>query len=126
MPHITNFHKGTVLTRTEPRYYVKGEGSYTDDRYIGSPMTYHGLANGMIYLTTIENNEPKLVGLPIHTWCDGWEQYIDPASLVGETEKVIESTLQVQLFEALENEDYTKAIKLRDEISKFKRIEKQN
>jgi hypothetical protein len=120
---IFDLTPGSIITRTEPMCYfsqVTG-GSHTDDRYIGEKITFHGIANGMIYGTLpnkeLEKGDMKLMAVPVHQWEEGWEYYIDPMTMIIKSEETIQNSLQNRLFEALENQDYREAARLRDELA---------
>lgn len=113
--NISEITKGQIITRVEPRTYYNYTtgGCHTDNRFIGEKLTYHGLANGMIVLS---RNENEVLCITIHEWEEGWEFFIDPLTLVEGSKDMIVKTLQVKLFEAVENENYLEARRIQNEL----------
>ena len=58
----------------------------------------------------------ELIGLALDIWSDGWELYINPKTLLNSEETIInfsKENLETELEDALKNEDYEKAEKIR-------------
>lgn len=130
---IYEFKIGDTITRVQP---AKSIGYTTDmmtgvsylrpgDRsYMGKPLTFKGIANGMIY---IKSNDPfdkilfedseKLSGVALDLYEDGWEYYVDPNSLDTE---ISTSDIEKSIEKAIEDEDYELAEKLKSKLNKNK------
>ena len=78
-----------------------------------------GIANGQIYLKRTNELDVKIFGdklidLSLDIWSEGWELWVDPLTL---TENIIsQSDINAKIEEAVRNEDYELAEKLRKQI----------
>lgn len=131
MKEIYNFIKGDIIVRVSPS---ESYGTYKDDfgnikerrdrSYMGQKLIFVGIANGQIYLKRTEQTEinlfgDKLIDLDVDMWYNGWDYYIDPNSLLDDNFLIIdETTIEQQLKEAIETENYTLASKLQLLINK--------
>ncbi len=91
-------------------------GGIRDRSYVGEKMIFAGIANGVIYLkpTTIISTflagKEKLMDLPLDTWDEGWDYWIDPNTLLDNI--LDEKQIKSKLSEALDEENYELADKL--------------
>lgn len=119
---ITNFKKGDIITRDKPaKPYSPDKGG--DRSYMGDKIRFIGVANGQIYFQMPDHflfDSEKLFDLSMDIWADGWVAYQDPMELFGlNNQKELDlkaMSLEWQLTQALQNEDYELASKLRDQL----------
>jgi len=130
MKTIHAFTKGDEIIRIEPskpysstQIGLFGEETIeTRDRsYMGEKLIFVGMANGQIYLKrtdklSIELFGDKLLSLSLDVFNDGWDYWFDPENLLQGLEP--KESLIHKLENAVQNEDYELAIKLRDELEK--------
>lgn len=123
MKNISEFKKGDIITRVLPALpYRDGSG---DRSYMGEEMIFIGIANGQIYLKSKCDYfyvSDRLIDLAVDLWSDGWDNYVDPYTLLDGNEDFIKGTsvsLQDQLDMAIENEDFMLAEKLRKQLEKL-------
>jgi hypothetical protein len=133
---IYEFKKGDKITRIKPsKPIVKmGEEEFVDRNYIGTPFVFVGIANGCVYLKRIMSEQVKelmsfftmmsggngdsLVHLELELFEEGWDFYIDPATLGDFDDEFSIKELEKQKDEALEREDYKEVDRLQKLISK--------
>jgi hypothetical protein len=120
MKNISEFKKGDFITRlgpSKPRF----KGAHPDRSYMGDKIEFIGIANGMIYFHIHDSifDSEKLCDLELDLWDESWGEFQDPYALF-EIKNPNESTLSLedQLEEALANEDYKLATKLRNQLKK--------
>jgi hypothetical protein len=142
---ISEFKKGDLITRIRPSKPVPGSEDFGEDirdrNYIGKPLVFLGIANGCIYVERqqkqneddTENMFMSLFGslldksgpinLPLDMWDEGWSYYVDPYN-IGQTSKSYSSgdivKLRNDLKQALDNEDYELAEKIKKQIKEAK------
>jgi len=131
MKTIYDFKKGDAIVRTIPakeyspaRMGIFGmDGGVRDRSYIGQKMIFVGIANGMIYLQRTTEFElkifgDKLVDLSLDIWDEGWDYFIDPLTLIEGNESIFDkSTLEQKIKDAIANEDYELAEKLKHKLA---------
>jgi len=88
---ITEFKKGDIITKVEPRKYNVTEGMFgsvtqQDVSYIGGKYKYIGSANGLAYIEDFScNKESPNYGdrkdFKLCQYSDGWEKWVDPEKL---------------------------------------------
>jgi hypothetical protein len=131
--NIINFKKGDIITRTHPakpyseeRMGIFGpEGGIRDRSYMGDNLLFVGIANGQIYFKNQEYFHvsmfgDKVQGVALDIWDEGWEYYVDPKSLTGDSEvKMDKSYILVKIKEAEEAEDYELALKLKHQLEQI-------
>ena len=118
MKTIYEFKKEDEIVRIIPAKPLSDMmGKEIRDRsYLGQKMIFAGIANGQIYLKrtdylSIQLFGNKLVNLPLDLWDDGWDNWVDPDTLL---ENIIPiETLEEKLKKALKDEDYELATKIR-------------
>ncbi len=115
MKTIYEFKKGDEIVRVENAKPIQ-EGGIRDRSYVGEKMIFAGIANGVIYLkpTTIISTflagKEKLMDLPLDTWDEGWDYWVDPNTLLDNI--LDEKQIKSKLSEALDEENYELADKL--------------
>jgi len=145
---IHEFSKGDIITRiTESKPYPTLYGDSAPDKaYIGKALEFIGIANGCLYVKPyIDENKRgssdlvsifsligdltnKTINLNLDIWEDGWSYYIDPETMETISKKTKETNnfsnyskeeLEEKLQNALEEEKYEEAEKLKKELKKF-------
>ena len=89
MKKLTEFKKGDVITKIEPRKYMANSMSFIgssyediDTSYIGEKIIFKGIANGMAYVTCFDYDGKKEErSIKICLYEDGWDYYVDPKKL---------------------------------------------
>lgn len=134
MSNILDFTKGDRIVRVQP---AKSLGSMMslngivldrggDRSYMGEELVFVGIANGQIYLQRSETSfgyqifGDKLIDLPIDIWDEGWEKWVDPKMLLNDDVSMIIDikTLKIRLKQAIADENYELAEKLKKQIEK--------
>lgn len=93
---------------------------------MGEKLIYMSIANGQIYLKRTDPLEVKIFGdkmidLDIDLWDDVWYFYINPDELFKDDFISLNSnTLNERLNDAIQNEDYELASKIKELIKKNK------
>ena len=132
MKTIYDFKKGDEIVRVQPakpysavRIGLSGqeEGGLRDTSYMGEKLILIGIANGQIYLQSDSDFRKamfgyKLIDLSIDIWDEGWDFFIDPKKLLkGFEPKIDKQTIEEQIKNAIKNEDYELAEKLKSKLS---------
>ena len=115
MKTIYEFKKGDEIVRVENAKPVS-IGGIRDRSYVGEKMIFVGVANGVIYIKPTTNmsifleGKNQLMDLPLDTWDEGWDYWVDPESLLNNIldKRQIKSKLAVAIAE----ENYELADKL--------------
>ncbi len=123
MKTIYEFKKGDEIVRiipAKPLSDIMGK-EVRDRSYLGEKMIFAGIANGQIYLKrtdylSIQLFGNKLVDIPLDLWDDGWEYWVDPETLLGNI--ISQETLLEKLENALKDEDYELANKIKKLLNK--------
>lgn len=130
MANIIDFTKGDRITRVKPAKAIGSVGfpfeMGGDRSYMGDELVFVGIANAQIYLQRSETSfeyqifGDKLIDLPIDIWDEGWEKWVDPKMFLSDDVSLIIDikTLQIRLKQALADEDYELAEKLKKQIEK--------
>ena len=119
MKTIYEFKKGDEIVRIVP---AKPINNIRDRSYMGDKMTFVGIANGQIYLKRTNQLEIRLMGdsllnISLDLWDDGWDLWVDPLTLLdNDIDRV---HIEDKLFDALSEEDYELAEKLKDILTKI-------
>jgi len=117
MKTIYEFKKGDKIVRVENAKPIGGDG-IRDRSYVGEKMIFAGIANGVIYLkpttmiSTFLAGKDKLMDLPLDTWDEGWDYWVDPNTLLDNI--LDEKQIKSKLSEALDEENYELADKLKN------------
>jgi len=119
MKTIYEFKKGDEVVRIVPS---KPINTIRDRSYMGNKMIFVGIANGQIYLKSSNQLEIRLLGdslinLSLDIWDDGWDTWVDPLTLLDNEIDPIH--IEDKLFDALTEEDYELAEKLKDILTKI-------
>ena len=115
MKTIYEFKKGDEIVRVENAKPIGGDG-IRDRSYVGEKMIFAGIANGVIYLKPTNSisiflaGKDKLMDLPLDTWDEGWDYWIDPETLLDNV--LDERKIKDKLDEAISEENYELANKL--------------
>jgi len=115
MKTIYEFKKGDEIVRVENAKPIQ-EGGIRDRSYVGEKMIFAGIANGVIYLkpttmiSTFLAGKEKLMDLPLDTWDEGWDYWVDPNTLLDNI--LDEKQIKSKLSEAIAEENYELADKL--------------
>lgn len=135
--NIQEFKKGEIITRTEPSLAIFGGGinfmgvetaPKGDRSYMGDKLQFVGIANGQIYFKSLKPiyitifGQDKIFDLPLDTFSEGWEYYIDPETLLQDNTPIPQMSkqqLEKALKDALDKEDFEKAAELRDKLNKL-------
>jgi len=123
MKTIYEFKKGDEIVRVENAKPIQ-EGGIRDRSYVGEKMIFAGIANGVIYLkpTTIISTflagKEKLMDLPLDTWDEGWDHWVDPNTLLDNI--LDEKQIKSKLSEAIAEENYELANKLQKMLNDTK------
>jgi hypothetical protein len=83
--NITEFKRDDIIVRTGPsKDYGNG---HTDRSYIGERAVFVSIANGCIYvrINSIGLGE-RLVDLAVDVWDEDWQYWVDPVTLIQETQ----------------------------------------
>lgn len=133
MKKIYEFKKGEEIVRIKP---AKSLGPMEtlhgqvierggDRSYMGEKLIFVGIANGQIYLQRTSELEQKIFGdkllsLSVDLWDDGWNNWVDPMSLLNEDyeEKLSNEELKSRMVNALKREDYEEAERLKNLLKK--------
>jgi hypothetical protein len=121
MKNISEFVKGDKITRVEPAKPYSSSG-VSDRSYMGQELTFVGIANGQIYLKSDDKTyflSDRLINVAVDLWSDGWDNYIDPLSLIDGNEDFVKGTsysIETQIEKALKEEDYVLADKLKKDL----------
>jgi hypothetical protein len=120
MKLIYECEKGDEIVRIVP---AKPINHLEDRSYLGEKLIFVGIANGQIYLKHTDSLHLKLFGdkllnLSLDLWDDGWDDWIDPSTLINN--KIDPHHIENKLFDALTQEDYELANTLKDIINKNK------
>lgn len=129
---IYEFTPGDIVTRIQPSVIVNKTmfmgGLNYDSSYVGEKLIFVGIANGCAYFEPTDSftyllEKGKLIDLPLHKFEEGWAHYIDPATLVNakprsKYDSMSDTTLVSKLDEAIEEEDYEEASRIKHEIDK--------
>ena len=118
MKTIYEFKKGDEIVRIIP---AKPLSDMRDRSYLGEKMIFAGIANGQIYLKrtdylSLQLFGNKLVDLPLDLWDEGWGHWVDPETLLGNI--ISQETLLEKLENALKDEDYELANKIKKLLNK--------
>jgi hypothetical protein len=118
MKTIYEFKKGDEIVRIIP---AKPLSDMRDRSYLGEKMIFAGIANGQIYLKrtdylSLQLFGNKLVNLPLDLWDEGWGHWVDPETLLENI--VSKETLVEKLENALKDEDYELANKIKKLLNK--------
>ena len=119
MKTIYEFKKGDEIVRIVP---AKPINTIRDRSFMGEKMIFVGIANGQIYLKRTSQLEIRLMGnslinVSLDLWDDGWDCWIDPLTLLdNDIDRV---HIEDKLFDALTEEDYELAEKLKDILTKI-------
>jgi len=99
---IYEFKRGIVVTRTEPAQIVDDRFDYG---YMGTPLRYRGLQDGLIYFERVHPNADldKLFTLPMEVFMAGWGYYYDSDS-IDHREHIPLEGLQWMLQDAVKHE----------------------
>ena len=115
MKTIYEFKKGDEIVRVENAKPIQGNG-IRDRSYVGEKMIFVGIANGVIYLKPTEGitlflvGKGKLMDLPLDTWDEGWDYWVDPENLL---DNILDNKqIKSKLAEAIALENYELADKL--------------
>ena len=123
MKTIYEFKKGDEIVRVENAKPISN-GGIRDRSYVGEKMIFAGIANGVIYLkpTTIISTflagKEKLMDLPLDTWDEGWDYWIDPNTLLDNI--LDEKQIKSKLSEAIAEENYELANQLQKMLNDTK------
>ncbi len=145
---IYNFKPGDIITRIQKGIHkvsnfnenlgTMAESEIQDGSYMGYPLKFVGIANGMIYVQHMEAPfKDDITSLNIEGWKNGWSNWVDPKILlknIGQTvehssstqqefsgyEQMTVSRLNNELAEALKEERYEDAEKIKQEIERRK------
>lgn len=115
MKTIFDFKKGDRITRVKPS---EGVG---DRSYIGDELIFVGIANAKIYfkMEGFSIPEDAIYSLELDLFANGWEEYVDPESLLKGSEEVIDRlSIEKQIQRAVEREDYEIAARLQRKLDK--------
>lgn len=115
MKTIFDFKKGDRITRVKPS---EGVG---DRSYIGTELIFVGIANAKIYfkMEGFSIAEDAIYSIDLDLFVDGWEEYVDPQSLLQGSEEVIDRlSIEKQIERAIEREDYELAARLLNKLDK--------
>ena len=120
MKTIYDFKKGDEIVRVQPAKHYSAvrvglfgqeEDGVRDRSYIGEKMILVGIANGQIYLQSVVD---ELINLSLEFWDEGWDLFIDPKKLLeGFEPKMDNQIIEEQIKNAIKNEDYELAEKLK-------------
>ena len=119
MKTIYEFKKGDEIVRIIPAKPINKIG---DRSFMGEKMIFVGIANGQIYLKRTDQLEIRLMGdsllnISLDRWDEGWDTWVDPLTLLyNEIDPV---HIKDKLFDALTDEDYELAEKLKDILTKI-------
>lgn len=137
--NIKTFKQGDLIVRTTPNRQGGGEG------LIGKKFQFQGILNGNIYFKVtpegaeveLLNNiletadeetvkrakiflKPRLVNIPFYLFDENWEYWVDPATTFGfeENEPITlpDKSLQQQIQDAIADQNFELAAKLRNQI----------
>lgn len=124
MANILEFKKGQIITRvSRSKPYILG--GLGDGSYMGDPLLFIGIANGHVYF---KNKDPfsvlmlgsdKIFGLQLELFSEGWEVYIDPLTLLEDSDITLGMTqndIENKINKAIQDEDYELAEKLRKQL----------
>jgi hypothetical protein len=119
MKTIYEFKKGDEIVRIVP---AKPINNIEDRSFMGEKMVLYGIANGQIYLKRTNRLETRLMGnslinVSLDLWDDGWDRWVDPLTLLDNDIDPIH--IKDKLFDALTQEDYELAEKLKDILTKI-------
>lgn len=136
---IYEFKKGDTVTRIKPSKSIPGLADITDRSFIGQKLRFLGIANGCVYVELATEEEmddgiPDIgrffkmlsgksgpINLPLDIWEEGWSYYIDPYSIGNITSyNLSEKELNKKIKDAIEEEDYTLADKLKRQLNDLK------
>jgi hypothetical protein len=136
MKTINEFKKGDIVTRVKPGKELNAINFFNEEpmvfgadrSYIGEKLIFVGLANGCAYFKRTNPLEirifgDKLIDLPLDVFEDGWDNWIDPNSLLDEEEfddkkKLDDEELKKMIQKAINDEDYELAQKLNNILKK--------
>jgi len=119
MKTIYEFKKGDEIVRIVP---AKPLNNIRDRSYMGNKMIFVGIANGQIYLKRTNPLEKRLFGddlanLSLDIWDEGWDTWVDPLTLLDN--EIDPTHIEDRLFDALTDEDYELAEKLKNILTKI-------
>jgi hypothetical protein len=123
MKTIYEFKKGDEIVRVENAKPIQ-EGGIRDRSYVGEKMIFAGIANGVIYLkpttmiSTFLAGKEKLMDLPLDTWDEGWDYWVDPNTLLDNI--LDEKQIKSKLSEAIAEENYELANQLQKMLNDTK------
>jgi hypothetical protein len=132
MKTIYDFKKGDEIVRVQPAkpysavrigLFGQEEGGVRDRSYMGEKLIFVGIANGQIYLQSDSDFRKamfgdRLIDLSLDIWDEGWDLFIDPKKLLeGFEPKMDKQTIEEQIQNAIKNEDYELAEKLKSKLS---------
>jgi hypothetical protein len=128
MKNITEFNPGDEVVRIIPAepysplrigLFGETEGGIRDRSYMGEKLIFVGVANGQIYLKRTSPGSimffgDKLLSLALDIWSNGWENWIDPETLLGKAAiQLPEENIDDQITDAMTREDYKAVAYLR-------------
>ena len=128
MKTIYDFKNGDEIVRILPAkpyapLMASGDG-LRDRSYLGKKLIFIGIANGQIYLKRTESSDLAIFGdsflsLSLDIWDEGWDFYINPESLIGDSFTSIDKkTLEEQIKKAVADENYELAQLLTSKLNK--------
>ena len=119
MKTIYEFKKGDEVVRIIPTKPLNNRG---DRSFMGEKMIFVGIANGQIYLKRTNQLEIRLMGnslinVSLDLWDEGWDRWVDPLTLLDND--IDRAHVEDKLFDALTQQDYELAEKLKDILTKI-------
>lgn len=139
MKSIYEFKKGDLVTRVEPSkqlpsHFFQEEG-VRDRSYIGDPLKFMGIINGCAYFKRINSIDRKIFGddllqLQLDIFSNGWDNYIDPKTLLSDDDKdtivISKNGIKEALEKAILDENYEEAARLKKLLKNEEKKNKKN